>query len=537
MTTIADLIKQGRTEEAWQRCCGFIDLSLADFMRIQNRLLEEQLELMKRCELGKYLMNGGVATSAAEFRDRVPLTTYDDYAPYLIEKREDALPMKPALWQYTSGKSGSYPFRWAPVTDEQIKEIGSLILAMFFFSGCRQRGDIAIEVNDRVLYGMAPPPYASGSMVYAFPYELFRFLPPVEEAEKGAFEQRMQRGFDLALSDGLDVCFAMSSVANAIADRFQRKGSSTRVAALLRRPKALARLLRGLLRARMAGRSMLPKDLWSLKGLITFGIDSSVYRKRNAEMWGREPLEFHGCTEAVLIATQTWDHSGMTFIPYLNFFEFIPEEESLKSRDDPSYQPKTLLLNEITTGKYELVITSLHGGPFLRYRLGHLIEITALRNEALDIDIPQMVFLSRVDDQLDIAGFTRLSEKTLWQAIVNTGFACPGWVARKEVDDTPRLHLYVETEEGAAAAEVAAAIHAELCRLDPPYAEMESFTGLRPIQVTLVPDGAFAAYETMQRAMGSDLTQLKPPHINPSDDVIDFLMGATRTAPRIRVGV
>ena len=537
MTTIADLLKQGRTEEAWQRCCGFIDLSLPDFMRIQSRLLEEQLELMKRSELGKFLMNGAAATTVADFRDRLPLTTYDDYAPYLVEKREDALPMKPALWQYTSGKSGSYPFRWAPVTGEQLKEIESLILAMLFFSGCKHRGDIAFDVNDRVLYGMAPPPYATGTMVHAFPHELFRFLPPVEEAEKESFEQRMQRGFDLALSDGLDVCFAMSSVANAIADRFRGKGNSTRIATLLRRPKALARLLRGLVRARMAGRKLLPRDIWDLKGLITFGIDSSVYRERNAEMWGREPLEFHGSTETVLIAMQTWDHAGMTFIPYLNFFEFIPEDESLRSREDPSYQPKTLLLDEVTTGKYELVITSLHGGPFLRYRLGHLIEITALRNEELDIDIPQMVFLTRVDDQLDIAGFTRLSEKTLWQAIENTGFACPGWVARKEVDDAPTLHLYVETEEDAAAAEVAAAIHAELCRLDTPYAEMESFTGLRPIKVTLVPDGAFAGYETMQRALGSDLTQLKPPHINPSDDVVDFLMGATRTVPRTRVGV
>jgi len=537
MTTIAELIKQGRAEEAWQRCCGFIDLSLADFMRIQNRLLQEQLELMERSEIGKYLMNGSAATTVDEFRDRLPLTTYNDYAPYLLEKREDALPMKPALWQYTSGKSGSYPFRWAPVTSEQIKEIESLILAMFFFSSCKQRGDIAIDVNDRVLYGMAPPPYATGSLVHAFPYELFHFLPPVEEAEKGSFDQRMQRGFDLALTDGLDICFAMSSVANTIADRFQRKGSSTRVATLLRRPKALARLLWGLLHSRMAGRSMLPRDLWSLKGLITFGIDSSVYRKRNAEMWGREPLEFHGCTEAILIAMQTWDHTGMTFIPYLNFFEFIPEEESLKSRDDPSYQPKTLLLDEVTTGKYELVISSLHGGPFLRYRLGHLIEITALRNETLGIDIPQMVFLTRVDDQLDIAGFTRLSEKTLWQAIENTGLTCPGWVVRKEVDDAPWLHLYVETEEDVATAEVATAIHAELCRLDIPYAEMESITGLRPIKVTLVPSGAFANYETMQRVLGSDLTQRKPPHINPSDEVINLLMGATRTAPRTKVSV
>jgi len=58
MMEIAKLLRQGKTEEVWQRCCGFIDLSLEDFMRIQQRLLSEQLELLERCELGRYIMNG-----------------------------------------------------------------------------------------------------------------------------------------------------------------------------------------------------------------------------------------------------------------------------------------------------------------------------------------------------------------------------------------------------------------------------------------------------------------------------------------------
>ena len=58
MTTIVDLIKQGRNKEAWQRCCGFIDLSLDYFMKIQRRLVWEQLELLKECELGRYILNG-----------------------------------------------------------------------------------------------------------------------------------------------------------------------------------------------------------------------------------------------------------------------------------------------------------------------------------------------------------------------------------------------------------------------------------------------------------------------------------------------
>ena len=542
MATEAELIKQGKYDELWQRCCGFIDLSLEDFTRIQKRLLSEQLELMKRCELGRYLLNGAAPRNLEEFRERIPLTTYDDYAPYLLEQREDALPDKPVLWQYTSGKSGEYPFRWVPVTAAQLREIRSLLLALLFFSGCKHRNEIAFKKHDKFLYGMAPPPYATGTMARVFPYELFDFLPPVEEAEKESFEQRMQRGFELALSEGLDICIALSSVAVAIGDRFSQKSNNTSVKALLKRPKAIARLTKGLVKSKLAHRPLLPRDLWSPRGLITFGIDSSIYKEKIREMWGREPLEFHGSTEAVLIATQTWDRQGMTFIPHLNFFEFIPEEESIKSRENPTYQPSTLLLDEVKPGNnYELVITSLHGGPFVRYRLGHLIKITALRNEQLNIDIPQMLFLSRVDDQIDIAGFTRLSEKTIWQAMENTGLAYADWTARKEVGEKSALHLYIELKEaGVTAEQVVASVHEELKKLDTPYAELESFTGSRPLEVTLLPENTFRLYKQRQQAAGADLTQLKPSHVNPATDTMDSLLstaGKVTMEARTRVKV
>ena len=532
MITLSELLREGRHEELWQRCCGFIDLSLDDFMKIQRRLLLEQLGLLKKCELGQYIMNGANPNNVDEFRKRIPLTDYDDYIPYLLDRRERTLPVKPALWQYTSGKSGVYPFRWVPVTDRQLKEIESLIFAMLFFSGCKQRNEIVFKEKDKVLYGMAPPPYATGTMARVFPYERFSFLPPVEEAEKMAFEDRVQRGFDMALNEGLDVFLALSSVVAAIGDRFNQKSRKTNINTLLKRPKAIPRLAIGLIKSKLAHRSLMPKDLWSLRGLITFGIDSSIYKGKIKEMWGIDPLEFHGCTEAVLIAMQTWDHQDMTFIPQLNFFEFIPEEDSIRSRKDPAYQPPTLLLDEVRPGKYELVITSLHGGPFVRYRLGHLIEITSLRNEQLDIDIPQMVFLTRVDDQIDIAGFTRLSEKIIWLAIENSGLPYTDWTARKETRDKPTLHIYIECKEnGYNAEQVAASIHRELIKLDTPYAELESFTGLRPLSVTLLPENAFQRYKKLQQALGADLLQLKPPHINPSDEIIDLLLKPSVEVP------
>jgi len=530
MSKITELFKQESYDELWQRCCGFLDLSIDDFMKIQRRLLLEQMELLRGCELGRHIFRGASPRSVEEFREMVPLTNYDDYAPFLLKRRMDVLPRKPVLWQYTSGKSGEYAYRWAPLTARQLDELEPVVIALVMLASCHGRKDASFLKGDKVLYGMAPPPYATGTMARVFPKGIFRFLPPPEEAEMMSFEDRIRNGFDMALSEGLDICFAMSSITVAIGDRFSQKNGSRNVKALLKKPKALLRLAKGKLKAKIAGRSLLPRDIWPLKGLITFGIDGSVYREKIKEMWGRYPLDFHGCTEAPMIATQTWDYEGMTFFPHLNFLEFIPEDEVAKSRQDPSYQPSTLLMDEIKPGKYELVITSFQGGAFVRFRLGHLVEITALRNEKLNIDIPQMVFLSRVDDQIDIAGFTRLSEKVIWKAIENSGLTYKDWVANKEVSqDCPRLRLYIEPNRGnnGSAEEIAAAIHEELKKLDAPYAELESFTGLRPLEVTLLPQGAFKLYKMKQKAAGAELAHLKPPHINPSPDIIDYLVNAT----------
>ena len=116
MPKAVELLRQGRDEELWQMCCGFLNLSLEQFMTIQKRLLLEQMELLNHCALGKKIMNGARPRTVEEFREQMPLTTYSDYCPELLQKREDVLPAKPALWVRTSGKSGEYSCKWSPIT-------------------------------------------------------------------------------------------------------------------------------------------------------------------------------------------------------------------------------------------------------------------------------------------------------------------------------------------------------------------------------------------------------------------------------------
>ena len=53
-------------EQLWQEYCGFLDLSLDGFMRMQSHLLMEQIALMGACRLGR--TSGPVGLSARNFR-------------------------------------------------------------------------------------------------------------------------------------------------------------------------------------------------------------------------------------------------------------------------------------------------------------------------------------------------------------------------------------------------------------------------------------------------------------------------------------
>lgn len=546
MSRVAELLKEGKTEELWQRCCGFIDLSLDEFMAIQKRLLLEQLELLKRCELGRYIVNGANPYTVEEFREQVPMTTYADYCPVLLEQREDTLPAKSILWVQTSGRSGEYPHKWVPISHRFWEEAGQNFSAIALFAACKERGDIPYKNGDKMLHAMAQIPCLTGTIAYKLEEELgWEFLPSLRESEEMSFEERVDKGFRLALSEGMAGFFGLAGVLVAIGEKFRQGSGNTKFSQLPSQPRMLFRLAKGLIKSKLARRPMLPKDLWTLKIIASMGTDCTIYKERIKDLWGRAPLEVYGNSETAVIATQTWDYDGMVFFPNLNFLEFIPEKEHFKWQINHSYQPETVLLDEVKAGEnYELVITNFHGGAMVRYRVGDMIRITALRNEKLNIDIPQMVFERRADDLIDL-GFMRLTEKVIWQAIENTGIPYRDWTARKEVGKTAKLHLYLELDDNYIATEedVAIAVYEQIKKLEDglyiykDLASLEKLIGFKPIEVTLLPTGVFSNYKNKRQAEGAELAHLKPPHINPSDKVLSLLEDRTGAVPEVGVAV
>ncbi len=503
---------------------------MSEFMEIEERLLMEQIDLLSKCELGRTLMQGHVPSSVEEFRAVVPLTTYRNYIPFLPDKREDTLPVKPCSWVRTSGNSRQYgcDFKWVPVSEARRVVSISIGFGSFIFAGCAHKGDFAFRPGDRFLYCTAPRPYVSGESLYGLAKEFpFRFLPSIEEAEKMSFQERIQGGFQLALSEGLDLFCGLSSVLVAVGERFSGLSLKQRESHGSLSLSSLLRLARAYLRSRLAKRPMLPKDIWPVKAIVTSGSDTVIYKERIKELWGRYPLNIYSSTEAGLVATQLWNYKGMTFVPGTNLFEFIPEDEHWRSRTDPAYQPRTLLLDEVEAGqRYEIVFTGLRGACFVRYRIGDMIKIVALRDDELGVDLPQMEFVSRCDSIIDLAGFARLTEPIVWQALEDTGIPYAEWSAHKGSDGVaPTLHVYLESagDEHPDAEEAAAALHQALIKNDEEFRDLDTMLGLKPIRITWLAPGTFRQYREEKQAAGADLGQLKPDHMQPTNEAIAML--------------
>jgi hypothetical protein len=278
-------------------------------------------------------------------------------------------------------------------------------------------------------------------------------------------------------------------------------------------------------RCKKENRELKPKDLFKLKGFMCAGTDNNCYKDDLEELWGIRPMELFAGTEPSILGTETWTRNGMYFFPDTCFYEFIPEVEMYKSFEDSTYKPNTYLMNEVVPGeKYELVISVLKGGAFVRYRVGDVYQCVGLMNNEDDTKIPRFKYIDRIPTIIDIAGFTRISENCIQEVIELSGLPIENWIAVKEYNsmNRPMMHMYVEMKSEAV---VNAAMSKEILKdhlsiyfkhVDQDYKDLKHILGMDPLEITLLKCGTFAGYEKWK---GKKLK-----HINPSAyEVMDLL--------------
>jgi hypothetical protein len=526
LATAIELLRQGKKNQIWTKYCGFLDLTMENFMKIQERLLLEQVNLLRDTEIGKKFFGDCPPASVAEFRKNVPITSYEDYQQYLDEKRVDGSYDGAYIWAHTSGRSGQY--KWIPYTHDAYLKLGERVLGGVILGAAREKGDVQLEDGDVLVYNTPPRPYISGVTLRALAEHFsFRFVPPLDETEQMGFQERIEKGFATGMDTGIDILGSISVVLVKMGEEFAKGARSTKLSTQMLRPRVAFRLIRGFIRSQLERRPMLPKDLWTLKVLPCGGMDTSIYRDKILYYWGVAPYEQYGSTEEGAIATQAWNKKDMTFFPDAVFLEFIPEEEWAKTRSNPTYVPQTVLLSEVVSHKrYEVLITNFYGKPLLRYHTHDLVQFTSMNDEETGVNLPQMSFVGRSADFIDLAGFTGLiDEKMIWQAIVHSGIEYTEWAMCKEVrDEGPILHLYIETKDPISADEVHHRIHTCLKETNPFYADYEGLIEKQALAVTILRQGTFQAYMSDKQAAGTDLAHLKPKHMNPPDEEIALLL-------------
>lgn len=516
-------LKNSRAEDIWNEYCGFLDLSMDEYMHIQRRLMEEQLTLWKNSDLGKQLLKGKEPKTIEELRKCLPLTSYEDYADILLQKRKEMLPGEPIVWIETTWEGGKHPVKVAPYTEGMLNTYKNNILACMLLCTSSEKGKYNVSPGDTMLYALAPLPYMTGLVPRALDDEIYcDFLPPVDQAEKMTFTQRNKVGFKMGMSKGIDYFFGLGSVTYFVSQQLSEMTASGKTKSNgggklpSISPKIMMRYLQAKRTCKKEGRGMLPKDLFNLKGFMVAGTDNNCYKDELEEMWGIRPMELFAGTEPSIIGTETWKREGMYFFPDTCFYEFIPEDEMMKNLDDPSYQPETCLMDEVIPGeKYEIVLSVLKGGAFMRYRVGDVYRCVGLKSAEDQTRIPRFMYLDRVPNIIDIGGFTRISENLIQSVVDLSGLSIENWTAAKEYtkDNKPLMHMYIELKSDSLANR---AVSKELLKehltvyfkhADHDYKDLQRILGMDPLQITILRCGTFTEYE---RAYKKSIRKINP---------------------------
>ena len=522
MKNLKEMLLNGEYDEIWTTYLGFLDLNLDEFMEIQERLLLEQLNLLSKSKLGSRLLGPNSIASIDEFRRVVPLTTYDDYADILLNKKLDELPSEPMYWVQTTWKGGKNDIKLAPYSKSMVEEHTKALLSSIMLSTSSKRGKFSLRNNDKFLFGMAPLPYLTGFAPYILKNEVdFQYFPSTEQAEKLDFIERNKVGFNLAIKKGADLFFGLSSVLVKIGEGFSEGLNKSKSFVFPSNPKQAFRLVRAAYKKKILKQKLMPKDLFEFKGIVCAGTDSDTYKEKIEELFGIKPLEIYGGTEVAAVATETWSRNGMTFFPDVNFLEFISEDELSKEKKDANYRPQTILLNEIEAGKfYELVTTKLRGGAFVRYRVGDMIKCVALENKEDKITLPQIKFLDRVQNIIDLSGFTRITPQIIGDSIKLSNLGIKSFTACKELGKNRTfINLYIEDVEGVPKDLVKEKINTQMKSLDNDYNDVHTLLGHEPLKITYLTKGTFDKYK---ESYGEPISK-----INPTEREMENLIACT----------
>ena len=210
-------------------------------------------------------------------------------------------------------------------------------------------------------------------------------------------------------------------------------------------------------------------------------------------------------------------YESYCLLPQSCFYEFIPVNEE-EEREEPE-NPETLTIDQLEYGKaYEMVITNQSG--FYRYRMGDVVRVTGFYNET-----PMISVLYRKKDVVSLVG-EKLTEDHLHSAIGQferrSGIRTVDYCMYSDRDgEPPRYVIFVEPvvpvpkEKRERAAEI---LGQELARASTSYAHYVITGELSAPRVVFLQSQTFLLYrEAKMYTLGVSENQIKPVRVLKND--------------------
>ena len=532
-----------------------IDVNSKDAVSISEQLLLRLLDENKNTEYGKKYGFAGIH-SIEEYRAKVPLSTYDDYEPYIrrmVENDEHDLitVYEPKHYAVSSGSIG-VP-KHIPVSEAELEKYSKYGTSMFFgvldeyYRNTTGRsvkpgfgvncvelrfqetkygvpkgaisGNIMKQIKDITKYFMEPPwdvinPKANMDLKYLRArYALARrditFIDGAFMTALVDLIDYIRTNWEMLVQDIRD------GIINEEVDIPQEIRQKL-AAGIKPDPKRADELetefKKGVDR-------IIPRIWPDIQGVGSIGTGGFfTYSKKMRRYTGRNvPFDnlSYAASEGLFATARHMGDTSYVLIPEGGFYEFIPA----KAEDDSVI----LTMDELEEGEdYEIIITNLSG--FYRYRIKDVIRVTGFYNEA-----PLVQFVYRKSQLLSIAGEKTNEEAVRWsieEFMKDTGLKINDYSVYADTDTEPGHYtFYMEPDRPVDKEDIPRyrdAIEKRMMQANPSYGDKIRTNVLSPTELLFVQQETYQLYRDMMIMKGTSSNQLKPVRVIDTPKKLSF---------------
>lgn len=520
-------------------------------MEENEKLLFKILRSNAGTEYGKLHNFAGIG-SIEEFRKNVPVSAYEDFAPYIerVKNGEKNVLTSSEILGYsrTSGSSG-VP-KYIPATSDSIKAYvkytwtRALALAV---KDLNKRGKkykpgrgvfLSPATNEKLPNGMPCSNIAEiGAMRYGFLYPFILTIPTrnLFDMHDGDYIYNIYR-FALADEDATFIFSVFFSVNvsqlaylrshwEIIVDDIEKGviSDSIDITPALRRtlskkirpmPERAAYLRR---QFEQGFDSTLLSRLWPNLTMIS-GIGNASFRPATEyvrSVAGDVPFDFsiYGASEGLVAACYELENTDMQLLTDSCFYEFIPSGEPADN---------VLTLDQLEKGKqYEILITTQAG--LYRYHLKDVIEVKGFRNK-----VPLISFVYRKGQYFNIAGekFSEEDARTTVEMFGKAhGISVNDWLFYQDDSVVPsRYALVVESDADIDWDGCIDELEHIMGKCNKRYPSQREKAYISRMIVQKQQPGTHQAWAQLCISRGASASQIKPVHFIDNDGKREFFL-------------